>query len=98
MSPTRARIPSPSSILRLDRVVETVKVGEKPAGVAVAPGGERIYVSNPAGHSVSVIERAATDAIASIAEIAAGQGPLGIALDLTGKRLFVADWYADQSS
>ena len=28
-------------------VVETVPVGAKPAGVAVAPDGRRIYVSNP---------------------------------------------------
>ncbi len=78
------------------RVVETVKVGKKPAGVAVAPGARRIYVSNPEGHSVSVIERGADGKHRATAEIAVGQGPLGVALDVTGERLFVADWYTDQ--
>ncbi len=77
------------------RVVETLKIGNKPAGVAVAPGGERIYATNPEGHSFSVIERE-KGAHRVIAEIPAGVGPLGIALDPTGKTIFVADWYADE--
>ncbi|WP_374545453.1 beta-propeller fold lactonase family protein, partial [Rhodoblastus sp.] len=77
-------------------VVETVKVGQKPAGIAVAPGGARIYVSNPAGRSVSVIERQPGGGHKTIAEIAVGQGPLGLALDIPGERLFAADWYADR--
>jgi YVTN family beta-propeller protein len=78
------------------RVVETVKLGKKPAGVAVAPGGARIYASNPGGHSFSVIEKDARGAHRAVAEIPAGAGPLGIALDPAGKRVFVADWYADE--
>lgn len=78
------------------RVVETLKIGKKPAGVAVAPGGGRIYATNPEGHSFSVIERAENGAHRVIAEIPAGAGPLGIALDPQGKTIFVADWYADE--
>jgi YVTN family beta-propeller protein len=77
------------------RVVETVKIGKKPAGVAVASGGNRIYATNPESHSFSVIERD-QGAHRVVAEIAVGGGPLGLALDPQGKRIFIADWYADQ--
>ncbi len=82
MSPTRSADAVSVVDLAEQRVVETVKVGEKPAGIAVAPGGARIYVSNPAAHSVSVVERIADGTHKTIAEIAAGQGPLGLALDV----------------
>ncbi|PPQ33533.1 hypothetical protein CCR94_01385 [Rhodoblastus sphagnicola] len=82
--------------LALARVVETVKVGKKPAGVAVAPGGLRIYATNPEGHSFSVIERDAQGGHRVVAEVLAGAGPLGLALDPAGERIFVADWYGDQ--
>jgi len=38
------------------RVRLTIPVGSKPAGVAVAPAGRRVYVSNPESHSVTVID------------------------------------------
>jgi YVTN family beta-propeller protein len=86
------------SVIDLDRgaIVETIKVGRKPAGVAVAPGGDAIYVSNPESRSVSVIARQPDGTHQSVAEIPVGQGPLGLALDGTGKRLFAADWYSDK--
>jgi YVTN family beta-propeller protein len=75
------------------RVVETVKIGKKPAGVAVAPGGARIFASNPEGRSVSFIERQADGTYKAVAELRVGEGPLGLALDAKGEKLFVADWY-----
>lgn len=39
----------------VDMVVATVPVGYSPWGVAVGPGGERVYVSNSVSNSVSVI-------------------------------------------
>ena len=79
-------------------VAETVRVGAKPAGVAVAAGGRRIYVSNPEGHSVSVIERGGgggADTHRVVAEVPAGAGPLGLAVSPDGARVFAADWYGD---
>lgn len=76
------------------RIVERVSVGAKPAGVAVAPGGARVYVSNPEGRSISFVARQADGTYKAVAELPVGQGPLGLALDTTGKKLFVADWYA----
>ena len=70
-------------------VLRTVPVGSKPAGVAVSPDGRRVYVTNPEGHSVSVIERAG-----AVREVPAGAGPLGVAVARDG-RVFVADWYGD---
>jgi YVTN family beta-propeller protein len=77
------------------RVTETVKIGKKPAGVAVAPGAKRIFASNPEGHSVSFVELQPDGTHRSVAELPVGQGPLGLALDAKGERLFVADWYTD---
>ena len=83
--------------LALGRVVETVKIGRKPAGVAVAAGGLRIYATNPEGKSFSVIERGADGRHKVVAEVpAGGDGPLGIALDPAGTKIFVADWYTDR--
>ena len=70
---------------RSGAVTETVRVGAKPAGVAVAPGGQRIYVTNPEGHSVSVLERRGASHVV-VAEIPVGAGPLGVVVS-PGTRL-----------
>ena len=77
------------------RIVAQVKVGRKPAGVAVAPGAKRIFVSNPASATVSAITLSADGGARVVAEAPAGHGPLGIATDREGKLVFVADWYND---
>jgi YVTN family beta-propeller protein len=77
------------------RIVEQVKVGRKPAGVAVAPGGELIFVSNPESATVSALKRGLDGRHHVVAEVKAGQGPLGLATDREGKLVFVADWYND---
>ena len=71
------------------KVLEQIKVGRKPAGVAVAPGGERIFVSNPESATVSAIVRGADGRHKVVGEVKAGQGPLGIATDRAGKQVFV---------
>ncbi|WP_064076962.1 YncE family protein [Prescottella equi] len=38
-----------------NKVIETVSVGDGPVGVAITPGGDRAYVANGLGGSVSVI-------------------------------------------
>ena len=75
-------------------VVQTVGVGAKPAGVAVAADGRHVYVTNPEGHSVSILERR-DGRLSAVAEVPAGAGPLGIAVSPRDGRVFVADWYGD---
>lgn len=77
------------------KVLDQIKVGKKPAGVAVAPGGSRIYVSNPDSPSVTAIARGPDGSHKVVAEGQAGQGPLGLATDREGKFVFAADWYND---
>jgi YVTN family beta-propeller protein len=74
------------------KVVQTVPVGAKPAGVALSPDGRRIYVTNPEGRSLSVVTRGAGAPV--VQEVPAGAGPLGVAVAPDG-RVFVADWYGD---
>ena len=75
-------------------VVQTVGVGAKPAGVAVAADGRHVYVTNPEGRSVSILERR-DGRLSAVAEVPAGAGPLGIAVSPRDGRVFVADWYGD---
>lgn len=70
------------------------EVGSKRMLTLRAPGGLRIYVSNPEGHSISVIERREAGHVV-VAELPAGAGPLGIAVSPDGAHVFVADWYGD---
>jgi YVTN family beta-propeller protein len=58
-------------------------------GVAVAPNGGRVYVTNEASNTVSVINTA-TNAV--VATIGVGPGPVGVALDRGGKHVFVSHY------
>ncbi len=60
-------------------VVQTVGVGAKPAGVAVASDGRHVYVTNPEGRSVSILERR-DGRLSAVAEVPAGAGVVGGAL------------------
>ena len=77
--------------LAQQRVVATVPVGRSPAGV-VAAGG-RAFISNPDSRDISVIDMASQSVVRTLE---AGQGPVGIDAAPDGRRLFVADWYANE--
>ena len=72
-------------------VASEIKIGGKPAGIAVAPGGSRAYVTSPESKEVSIID---ANARAVVAKAKVGEGPLGVAFDVKRKRVIVADWYA----
>lgn len=72
--------------LATDAVVATVAVGENPMGVAVGPGGARIYIGNRASRTVSVID-GATNAV--VATIPVPRNPVGIAVNAAGTRVYV---------
>ena len=72
-------------------VVATIPVNGKPAGVAISPGGGKVYVTAPDAHDVAVID---TTLGAVIARFAVGGGPLGIAVHPVSGAIYVADWYS----
>src|SRR5437879_11488966 len=49
-----------------DQVVATVKVGQRPRGVVVAPDGKRVYVANGNSNDLSVIDTATNTVIDTI--------------------------------
>lgn len=65
-----------------------ITVGSVPSGVAVAPDGKRVYVTNHGSSSVSVVDTA-TNAV--VATVPVGPGPYGIAVTPDGKHAYVAD-------
>ena len=71
-------------------VIDTVAVYGKPAGVAVAPDGRRVYVSTPEAKGIAVLDTRSNKVVANIS---VSSGSLGIAVDRKGRRVFVADWF-----
>jgi len=71
-------------------VIDTIAVAGKPAGVAVAPDGSKIYVSTPEAKGFAVVDTKKREVIA---KVTINDGALGIAVGPDGKRIYVADWY-----
>jgi YVTN family beta-propeller protein len=63
-------------------------VGVHPSGVAVAPDGGHVYVTNQGSDDVTVIETA-TDTV--ISRIPVGTSPLGVAVAPDGGHVYVAN-------
>ena len=74
--------------------VSTGDVGNEPVGVAVSPDGTRVYVTNPADDTVSVLDRDG-DAV-STGDV--GNEPVGVAVSPDGTRVYVANKEADTIS
>ena len=74
------------------KVVDTISVHGKPAGVAVAPAGDKVYISTPEAKGIAVIDVKKREVIA---KVAVSDGALGITVGADGKRIYVADWYND---
>ncbi|MHC4406731.1 MAG: cytochrome D1 domain-containing protein, partial [Planctomycetota bacterium] len=71
------------------RIVESVDVPAKPAGLALSPDGQRLYVTCAAPQStVAVID---TERRSITAEIAAGHTAVGPSVSPDGKRLYVCN-------
>ncbi|MEW8428635.1 MAG: YncE family protein, partial [gamma proteobacterium symbiont of Ctena orbiculata] len=75
------------------RRTASIKVGSKPAGIAVSSNGRRIYVTNPESRDVYLLDGVEFKALT---RKALGKGPLGIALSPDDTRVYVADWYEDR--
>ncbi|MFT5395818.1 MAG: YVTN family beta-propeller protein, partial [Gammaproteobacteria bacterium] len=49
-----------------NKVIKTIKVGSKPAGVVVSNDSKRVYISNPESHDVSVIDTESLSVIKTV--------------------------------
>lgn len=70
------------------RVVARIPVGKFPAGVAVSPDGQRVYVANNQSDTVSVVDSVTYRVVATIP---VGVNPTGLAVSPDGQRVFVAN-------
>jgi len=75
-------------------VVDTIAVAGKPAGVAVAPDGNRIYVSAPEARGFAVLDAVNRRVIS---EVAVGDGALGIATAPDEKKMVGAKVRRDKT-
>ena len=69
-------------------MIATVGVGSFPAGVAVNPGGIRVYVANAGGNTLSVIDATANTALPSIT---VGSGAQDVTVNADGTRVYVTN-------
>ena len=75
--------------LATNQVTARVPVGDRPWGVAVDPRGARVYVTNEAANSLTVLDPLAGVAITTVP---VGTFPLGVAVDPLGTRVYVANF------
>jgi YVTN family beta-propeller protein len=59
------------------QVLDTIKVGARPWGIAISPDGKYLYAANGPSNDVSVVDLAADK---EVARIKAGAGPWGITI------------------
>jgi YVTN family beta-propeller protein len=72
-------------------VVDTISVGNTPYGIAVTPDGSKVFVSNSAGGSISVIDTASR-AVSSTIMSNVGSTPVGIAINPSGTTAYVGNY------
>jgi YVTN family beta-propeller protein len=62
-------------------VVATIQVGDEPVGVAVAPDGGRVYITNRRSNTVSVVNTASKAVIATIDGVGPSSNGIGLTPD-----------------
>lgn len=62
----------------------------RPCGLAVSPGGDRLYVANFTGDSISVIDTASDSVIGTTP---VGDGPVRVVLTPDGSRLYTCEYF-----
>jgi len=74
-------------------VLQRIRVGRTPRGVAISPDGRQVFVTNSWDDTVSVIDAAKIDSATETATrtIATGAEPYGVVVDHAGKTLYVAN-------
>jgi YVTN family beta-propeller protein len=64
-------------------VAGSVKVGDRPWGIALSPDGKMLYTANGPSNDVSVVD---VETLTVVGKITAGQRPWGIAIAATPKQ------------
>src|SRR5687768_2584731 len=75
--------------LAAGKVVQEVAVGQKPVALALAPGGQRLAVSNWTSHTVSILS-VDHSRLTFERDFLVGALPRGLTFAADGQRLFVA--------
>lgn len=73
----------------------TIAVGDTPSGIAVSPNGDRAYVTNMEGNTVSVVDTTDNTVIGTIG---VGGSPIAVAVHPTAPRAYVANFGGDSVS
>ena len=73
------------------RVVNTIGVGDQPAGIAALPSGAFVYVANAGANTVSVINTAANLVTATVNTAGAFNEPFGITAEPDGRFVYAAN-------
>lgn len=76
-------------------VIATVPVGAAPIGVAAAPGGRYVYITQHNADTVAVVS---TNTNTVLAQISAGSKPMGVAVSPDGTRLYISNFLTATAS
>ena len=76
-----------------NKVINTIKVGKGPVGVAVSAALKRAYITNVDSGDITVINTQTNQVVKTTKT---GGSPVGIALAPNNQALYVADWYSDR--
>jgi YVTN family beta-propeller protein len=79
----------------VNQKVAEIPVGDEPRSIAISPDNLRVFVTNMAGGTVSVID---VQTMAVIRTIPVGSEPFGCALTPDGRFLYVANFSSDSVS
>lgn len=72
------------------KAVAEIKIGGKPAGIALSPDKSKAYITAPDGQELVEVDAHKREVSR---RLKLGGGPLGIAVHPTNGEVYVADWY-----
>ena len=76
-----------------NKVTATIVVGNDPIGVAVTPGGSKVYVANASDNTVSVIDTTSNKVTATVNV----DTPAGVAVTPDGSKVYVVNGFPNNS-
>ncbi|MCM3748201.1 hypothetical protein M3223_12635 [Paenibacillus pasadenensis] len=77
---------------RTNRIMKTIRVGQLPNSVAVSPDGKRIFTTNGAGDSVTIISTGTNLVVQTVKGV--GAEPFAVDFSLRRNRYYVPSFYS----